>query len=427
MRVLVVGGGGREHAICWRLSHAPSVDRIYAAPGNAGTAEIATNVPVAVDDVASVVDLAERESVDITVVGPEGPLVGGLADELEARGMPVFGPTREGAMLEGSKVWARDLCHRHGIPAPASVAFEDFDAAVAHLDRVSPPYVVKADGLAGGKGVVVTDSAGEARAALEAAMVERVFGEAGARVLVEEFLEGTEVSAMALTDGHHVLPLALARDYKRALEGDRGPNTGGMGAFSPVAATGQPLEDRIVDDVLGPTVAALEADGVRYRGVVYAGLMMTRSGPRVLEFNCRFGDPEAQVVLPRLVANFPELLLACVEGNLSHYRVQWSDEACVGVVLSSVGYPGLYTVGHRISGLADAAGMDGVEVFHAGTRAEDGRVMTAGGRVLTVTALGAGMEAARDLAYQAISAIDFEGMTYRRDIARPPGSDGAAR
>jgi phosphoribosylamine--glycine ligase len=417
MRVLVVGGGGREHALCWRLSQSSSVDRLYAAPGNAGIGEIATLVPVSAADIAGVVEFAERESIDLTVVGPEAPLVAGLVDEMEARGLPVFGPIREAARLEGSKVWARELCERHGIPAPRSGAFEDVQAAVSFLRELEAPYVVKADGIAAGKGVVVAEDEPAARAGLEAALVQRVFGDAGERVLVEEFVRGEEISAMALTDGAHVLPLALARDYKRALDGDRGPNTGGMGGFSPVMLPGGTSEETIDRTILRPTAQALRAEGIRYRGVVFAGLMLTEGGPKVLEFNCRFGDPETQVVLPRLVANLPELLLACVEGNLSHYQVRWADQACVGVVLASAGYPGPVETGVSITGLEEAAALPAVQVFHGGTIARDGRVMTAGGRVLTVTALGRDHDEARSRAYEACSMIDFDGMTYRRDIA----------
>ena len=415
-----MGGGGREHALCWRLAQSASVDRLYAAPGNAGIGELATLVPVAAGDIPGLVEFVERESIDLAVIGPEAPLVAGLVDEMEARGMLAFGPTREAARLEGSKAWARDLCERHGIPAPRSRTFEDVDAATAFLDELSPPYVVKADGLAGGKGVVVAADQDDARAALEASLVRRVFGDAGLRVLVEEHLRGYEVSAMALTDGKFVLPLALARDYKRAEDGDQGPNTGGMGAYSPVPATGSATERGIGSSILGRTVEALDAEGIRYRGVIYAGLMVTEEGPRVLEFNCRFGDPEAQVVLPRLVANLPELMLACLEGNLSHYKVRWTQEACVGVVVASRGYPGPVHAGEQISGLAEAASLPGVQVFHAGTAARDGKVVTSGGRVLTVTAMGKNHQDARARAYEACSRIAFDGMRYRGDIAAGP-------
>ena len=417
MRVLVVGGGGREHALCWRLSHNAAIERLFAAPGNAGIAEVATLVPVAADEVGAIADFAERESIDLTVVGPEVPLVAGLADEMEARGLPVFGPTAEGARLEGSKSWARSLCDRHGIPAPRSEAFDDIDAAVRYLDRFEPPFVIKADGLAGGKGVVIAEDRGAAIGALEASLVKGTFGEAGRSVLIEEYLEGREVSAFAITDGHHAIPLAMARDYKRALDGDQGPNTGGMGAYSPLAFVDHVAERQIADRILRATVAALEADGIRYRGVVYAGLMLTAEGPKVLEFNARFGDPETQVILPRLKANLGELMLACLEGNLAHYELTWTPEACVGVVLASEGYPGPYETGREISGLEAAGRMDKIEVFHSGTVARDDRVVTAGGRVLTVTALGATLREARDRAYEACALIDFEGKTYRTDVA----------
>ena len=417
MRVLVVGGGGREHALCWRLSQNPAVDRLFAAPGNAGMAEVATLVPVAAADVGAIAEFAERESIDLTVVGPEVPLVAGLADELEARGLPVFGPTAEAARLEGSKSWARSLCERHGIPVPRSGAFQEVEPAVRYLRELSPPFVIKADGLAAGKGVVVAADRDAATTALEASLVQGAFGRAGRTVLVEEYLEGREVSALAITDGRHVAPFAMARDYKRALDGDEGPNTGGMGAYSPVDFVDRPTERRIVEGILRATVAPLEAEGIRYRGVVYAGLMLTDDWPKVLEFNARFGDPETQVLMPRLRANLGELLLACLEGNLSHYRLAWAPEACVGVVLASSGYPGSSRTGMAISGLEAAAAMESVEVFHSGTVARNGRVVTAGGRVLTVTALGSDLPQARERAYEACDVIRFDGKSYRTDIA----------
>jgi phosphoribosylamine--glycine ligase len=417
MRVLVVGGGGREHALCWKLSQNPMMDRLYAAPGNAGIAELATLVPVSAGDVTGIVEFAERESIDLTVVGPEAPLVAGLADEMQSRGMAVFGPTREAARLEGSKAWARRLCEKHGIPAPQSHDFEDVGSAMDYLDELEPPYVVKADGLAAGKGVSVAEDRGAARRALEDCLVHRVFGDAGLTVLVEQYLEGAEVSAMALTDGRTVMPLALAQDYKRAFDGERGPNTGGMGSFSPLPFVDPSTEAQIIEGILQAAARALEEEGVRYRGVLYAGLMLTGDGPKVLEFNCRFGDPETQVVLPRLVTNLGELLLACVEGNLSDYRVAWAPQSCVGVVLASSGYPGPVQTGKPISGLEEARRMEDVEIFHSGTAARDGRVVTSGGRVLTVTARGESVQQARGRAYDACSLIRFEGMHYRQDIA----------
>ncbi len=418
MRILVVGGGGREHALCWRLAQSPVVDRLFAAPGNAGIAELATVAPVAVTDVAGLVELAERESVDLTVVGPEAPLVVGLVDELQARGMAVFGPTREAARIEGSKVWARSLCERHGIPAPRSLPFDDLPPAVEYLDRMDPPYVIKADGLAAGRGVTIAGDRGAAQRAVEECLVHRAFGEAGRSVLIEEYLEGSEVTAMAVTDGGAILPLALAQDFKRAYDGDEGPNTGGMGAYSPVPFVDGDMESRILREILQPAVEALASEGILYQGVLYAGIMLTADGPRVLEFNCRFGDPETQVVLPRLGGNFPELLLACVERNLSHYQLEWTPQSSVGVVLASEGYPGQADTGKPISGLDAVAGREGVQVFHAGTVARDDRVVTSGGRVLTVTGLGSDLHEARRRAYEACSLIQFDGMQYRTDIAR---------
>jgi phosphoribosylamine--glycine ligase len=417
VRVLVVGGGGREHAIVWRLAQNPTIDRLYAAPGNAGIAREATCVDIAADDVKELVAFAEREGIDLTVVGPEAPLVAGLVDELEARGLRAFGPTAAAARIEGSKAWAKELCERHGIPAGRSLAFDDLDEAVAALEGFEPPYVVKADGLAAGKGVTVTGDREEAVRALRRSLVERAFGEAGARVLLEEHLEGREVSAFAITDGREVLPLALAQDYKRALDGDRGPNTGGMGAYSPVPWVDAETERRIRDEILVRAVQAMEAEGVRYRGFLYAGLMVTAEGPRVLEFNCRLGDPEAQAILPRLRSDLGELILAACEGNLRDYVLHWTPEACVTVVLASGGYPGEYRTGFEIRGLEEAGEMEGVVVFHAGTAERDGRVVTAGGRVLAVSGLGATLAEARARAYEACARISFEGMHRRGDIA----------
>jgi phosphoribosylamine--glycine ligase len=417
VRVLVVGGGGREHAIVWRLAQNPTIERLFAAPGNAGIAREATCFPVGADDLKAIVELVEREEIDLTVVGPEVPLVAGLVDELESRGFRAFGPRADGARIEGSKAWAKELCERHGIPCARSETFDDPEEAERALDRFDPPYVVKADGLAAGKGVTVAEDRDRAVAAIRAALVERAFGEAGARVVLEEHLVGREVSAFAITDGRDVLPLALAQDFKRALDGDRGPNTGGMGAYSPVPFVDPAAEARIADDVLVRAVRAMEAEGIRYRGVLYAGLMLTSEGPKVLEFNCRFGDPEAQAILPRLRSDLGEMLLAACEGNLGNYRVHWTPEACVTVVLASGGYPGEHRTGFEIRGLREAEEVEGAVVFHAGTAERRGRVVTAGGRVLAVSGLGPTLAEARRRAYAACARISFEGMHHRTDIA----------
>jgi phosphoribosylamine--glycine ligase len=417
VRILVVGGGGREHALVWRLAQNPTVDRLYAAPGNAGIAAEATCMPIAPDDVPAIVEAVEREGIDLTVVGPEVPLVAGLVDELEAAGARAFGPAREAARIEGSKAWANDLCEKHGIPTARSRAFSELGPAVDYLETLTPPYVIKADGLAAGKGVVIADDRDGAVGALRACLVDRVFGEAGAIALVEEHLTGREVSAFALTDGRGVLPLVLARDFKQVGDGDTGPNTGGMGSYSPVAWVDEATERRIVDDVLVRAVRAMEAEGLRYRGVLFAGLMITADGPKVLEFNCRFGDPEAQAIVPRLRSDLGEMLLACVEGNLANYKALWSPDLCVTVVLASGGYPGYYEVGVEIEGVKEAEEVEGVLVFHAGTAERQGRVVTAGGRVLAVSALGSTAAEARDRAYEACSRISFAGAHFRRDIA----------
>jgi len=417
VRVLVVGGGGREHALCAALAEDTAVDRVLAAPGNAGIAEVADVASIPATDVEALADLAVAEDVDLTIVGPEAPLVAGLADALRARGRATLGPGTAGARIEGSKSWARWLCETYGIPVPRSARFTEPDRAAAYLDRAVAPFVVKADGLAGGKGVTVTEDRAEALAAVEDCLVRDVFGAAGRSVLIEEFLEGREVSAMAFVDGSTVVPMPLAQDAKRAWDGDRGPNTGGMGAYSPLPWVDRATEAVIHHDVLQATAKALEAEGVVYRGVLYAGLMLTGDGPKVLEYNCRFGDPETQAVLPRLRSSLAEVALACAEGSLAGHAPTWSDEACVGVVLASGGYPGAIRTGLTIDGLADASASDGVRVFHSGTEAGEGRVWTSGGRVLTVSALGDDVREARRRAYEAAERIRFEGMQFRRDIA----------
>ncbi len=416
MRVLVIGGGGREHALCWKLRQSSRVTHLYCAPGNAGTSGIASPVPISAGDLHALVDFALRESIHLTVVGPEAPLVAGLADELTSRGALVFGPTRAAARIEGSKAWARSLCERHGIPVPRSRAFSELAPAVDYLDELAPPFVVKADGLAGGKGVTVASERSQAERALEDCLVHRVFGEAGSTVVLEEHLQGSEVSAMALTDGARILPLALARDHKRALDGDRGPNTGGMGAYSPVPEVGRDEEASIAEGVLRAAVGALRREGIDYRGVLYAGLMLTRDGPKVLEFNCRFGDPETQVVLPRLQSDLLELLLGCAQGELPRERARWKNEAAVGVVLATAGYPGRVEAGSEVHGLEEVDKMESLLAFHSGTAMREGRVVTTGGRVLTVTATGSSRREARTRAYEACSRIGFAGKTYRRDI-----------
>jgi phosphoribosylamine--glycine ligase len=404
------------------LASSPSVSSVLAAPGNPGIEEVAELVPVDVTDVDGLARVASERRVDLTVVGPEAPLVAGLVDEFERRGLPAFGPAAAGARLEGSKAFGKWICERYGIPAARSETCRDETAALAALDRLGDgPYVVKADGLAAGKGVTVTDSLPEARSAARAALVDRAFGDAGSTVVIEEYLEGAEVSALALSDGRSVASLALAQDFKRAWDGDRGPNTGGMGAYSPVASVDAAVNGLIRDRILRPAVAGMAREGTPYRGVLYAGLMVTADGPKVIEFNCRFGDPETQVLLPRLTSDLGAALRSCVEGSLAQDELSWSDDACVGVVLASGGYPGHYETGLEIDGLAEASRETGVHVFHAGTARRAGRVVTAGGRVLTVSALAGDVDSARERAYRASSAIRFQGKAFRTDIAAAAG------
>jgi phosphoribosylamine---glycine ligase len=417
MRVLVVGGGAREHALVWRLRQSPLIDDLLAAPGNAGIAEVARCAPVSADDVDAIVALVEREDVDLTVVGPEAPLVAGLADELEARGRRVFGPSKAGASLEGSKAFAKELMQRHGIPTARSGTFTDVEKAATYVDELGGRAVVKADGLAAGKGVTVANDPETAATALRDALDDRAFGDAGSTVVVEEILEGPEVSAFALIDEDTLVPLGIAQDFKRIGDGDTGPNTGGMGAYSPLAWLDADLEARIWEDTVAPTFRALRDEGIRYRGCLFAGLMLTADGPKVLEYNCRFGDPETEVLMPRIGADPAELLLACAEGRLAGWARSERPQAAVSVVLASGGYPGPCETGFDIHGLAAAAQVDGVTVFHAGTAERGGRVVTAGGRVLAVSALGSTLRDARARAYEACGRIAFEGMQYRRDIA----------
>jgi phosphoribosylamine--glycine ligase len=417
MRVLVVGAGGREHALAWRLARDPAVQKLFAAPGNAGIARDAECVRVAPDDAAGMLAFVERERIDLTVVGPEGPLVAGLADRLAERGHPVFGPSSEAARLEGSKAWAKDLCGRYGIPAAGGLRADSMSEALGALDTFGPPYVVKADGLAAGKGVVITEERDEAVRALERALVEGEFDEAGSTVLVEEHLTGREVSAFALADGTTALPLAFAQDFKRVGDDDAGPNTGGMGAYSPVPFVDDATAERIRTDVVERTIRAMADEGVPYRGVLYAGLMLTDAGPRVLEFNCRFGDPETQALMPRLASEPAALFLACARGELPSKRVDLQPGACVTVVLASGGYPGAYETGFEIEGLETAERVEGATVFHSGTAERQGRVVTAGGRVLSVSATGSSIAEARERAYHASGRVSFGGMRYRADIA----------
>lgn len=419
LKVLVVGSGGREHALVWKLKQSPSVTRIFCAPGNGGISTDGDCVPIAADDVDGLAAFAAQEQVHLTVVGPELPLTLGIVDRFEGRGLQVVGPSRRASALEGSKVFAKQFMARHGIPTARFEAFDSYERARRALESRDwqPPLVLKADGLAGGKGVLIPQTRQEAIDALDAVMKERRFGAAGDRVLFEEWLEGEEASCIVLTDGRAICPLAPAQDYKRVFDGDRGPNTGGMGAFSFGGLLGPSLEQTILETIVRPTVEGMRQDGAPYRGFLYAGLMLTSDGPKVLEFNARMGDPECQVILPRLRSDLLELLQATVKGALEEQDAEWSPEAAVTVVLASAGYPDRYETGKPIRGL-ERIGNGRRAIFHAGTGCTNDGFVTAGGRVLDVTAWSATLQEAIREAYGAAEQIEFEGKHYRRDIGQ---------
>ncbi|MBI5344998.1 MAG: phosphoribosylamine--glycine ligase [Deltaproteobacteria bacterium] len=418
MKVLIVGSGGREHALAWKLSQSRKVKKVFIAPGNAGTALHGENVIIPAEDIAGMKGFALRENIDLTVVGPELPLTMGIVDEFASAGLKVFGPSKAASEIEGSKAFSKDLMFRHQIPAAFYKSFDDHGSAAAYIETHNPPYVVKADGLASGKGVYICRDKSEAVEALGLIMKKKVFGSAGKKVVIEEFLTGREASFLAITDGRTILPLAPAEDHKAVYDNDKGPNTGGMGAYSPAPLITPELEAEIMDTIIVPAVRAMEEEGRPYRGVLYAGLMISNGRPKVLEFNARFGDPETQPILMRLESDLFETLLAASTGRLSDIRLKWSDKSSVCVVMAAGGYPGSYDKGRVISGLDVAAGMKDVMVFHAGTSKKDGSIVTAGGRVLGVSALGDGIEDAIKRAYSAVEKISWDGAYYRKDIGR---------
>ena len=413
-KLLVVGGGGREHAICWRLRQDRPLAEIYCAPGNAGTADVARSLDIDAGDVGDLVSWARSERPDMVVVGPEDPLIKGVVDELQNIGIPVFGPTRRAAEIEGSKSFSSDLVTRLGVPAPAHATFDDVDAALVYVQRVPGEVVVKADGPALGKGVIVCRTPDEAADAVRQMMVDGAFGASGARVVVQERLHGPELSLFALSDGQSFRTIGVARDYKRIGDGDKGPNTGGIGSYTPVPDAPAELVSRIEREIVGPVLADLRAAGRPYVGVLFAGLILTADGPKVIEFNCRMGDPETQVVLPLLQGDFVELLQAAVDGTLDHTHIRPPNKAAVAVVLTSEGYPGPSVSGRAITGLGE---VDRGLVFHAGTQRRDGAVRTAGGRVLAAVGVADDLGAARDEAYAIAATVQFEGVAYRTDIA----------
>ncbi|MEY2480351.1 MAG: phosphoribosylamine---glycine ligase [Verrucomicrobiota bacterium] len=420
MKVLVIGSGGREHALTWKLKQSSGGDKIFCAPGNAGTQEIAENVPIAANDLPALLRFAKENDVDLTVVGPDDPLAAGIVDLFDEEKLRIFGPSKCAARLESSKIFAKELMRRNHIPTALAGTFERCSEAIRFSKRLPFPVVIKADGLALGKGVIIAQNAEEAAAAIDAMMNKRQFGEAGRRIVIEEFLRGRECSLHALVDGSTYQMLGSARDHKRVGDGDTGPNTGGMGACSPADNWSDELQSQFDRAVMRPLLSGLREAEVQFRGLLFPGLILTADGARVLEFNCRFGDPETQAILPRLKSNLLDLIDATIAGTLDRQKIEFDQCATVTVVMASGGYPGKYQTGISISGLPEAAKLPDVQIFHAGTKRVNDKVLTAGGRVLAVTASGSTMPAARDRAYEAVSRIHFEGCHYRRDICAVP-------
>jgi phosphoribosylamine--glycine ligase len=426
MKVLVVGGGGREHALVWKIGQSPKVSKVYCAPGNAGISRQAEVVPIRANDLDGLLDFALREKIDLSVVGPEDPLTRGIVDLFESNGLAIFGASKQAAEIEGSKAFAKEMMRKYLVPSASYGVFEDRQKAIDYIRKEGAPIVVKADGLAAGKGVILCKSAEEAIQAVDRIMVEKIFGEAGNRVVIEEYLVGEEASYLAFTDGKAILPLASSQDHKAVFDGDQGPNTGGMGAYSPAPVVTDEVNKRIVEKVLRPIIQGMGEEGRPYKGVIYAGLMIHDGHPKVLEFNARFGDPETQPVLMRMKGDIVPILEACINGALSRCKIEWENMASVCVVMASKGYPGDYEKGKVIEGLEEASRMENVFVFHAGTAFADGKVVTNGGRVLGVTGLGTNISRAIERTYEAVKKISWEGVHYRKDIGYralcfPPG------
>ncbi len=418
LKVLVVGSGGREHALVWKLAQSPRVAQIFAAPGNAGTAELATNVPIAAADLPALFYFARSNKIDLTIIGPEDPLDLGIVDLFQAERLPIFGPSRAAAQLEASKAFAKTFMQEMGIPTAQFGTFTDYAAAMAYLAAQDGPVVVKASGLAAGKGVIVCEDREAAAAALHQIMLDKEFGSAGDKVIIEERLTGPELSLLAFSDGRTVVPMLPARDHKRVFNGDQGPNTGGMGAFAPPPDIDAAFIAHIAQIALNPVIQGMAERGTPYVGVLYAGIMLTPTGPKVLEYNCRFGDPETQVILPLLACDLVEIILACLDRRLTPEMVQRQEGACATVVMAAPGYPGAYPKGLAITGVDDAAALPNTQVFHAGTRVENGQLVTSGGRVLSVSAWGDTLDAALERAYTGVNHIHFSGSHYRTDIGR---------
>jgi phosphoribosylamine--glycine ligase len=418
MKVLVVGGGGREHALVWKIAQSPRVTKIYCAPGNAGISEQATIVPIKANDLNGLLEFALKEEIDLTIVGPEDPLTKGIVDLFESKGLSIFGSNQRAAKIEGSKAFAKEMMKKYCIPTASYEIFDDHKEAIAYIRRHGTPIVVKADGLAAGKGVIVCKTVEEAIQSVERIMVDKIFGEAGNRVVVEECLVGEEASYIAFTDGKVILPMASSQDHKPIFDGDEGPNTGGMGAYSPAPVVTDQVHEKILERILRPIIQGMGEEGRPYKGVLYAGLMIHDGHPEALEFNARFGDPETQPVLMRMKGDIIPILEACIKGNLSQYQIEWDSRASVCVVMASKGYPGDYEKGKTIHGLKEVSQMKDVFVFHAGTALKDGQVITNGGRVLGVTGLGKDISRAIEKTYQAVKKISWDGVHYRKDIGQ---------
>lgn len=417
MKILVVGSGGREHALVWKLAQSPKTEKLYCAPGNGGISELAECVDIKVTDFEGLIAFAKEKQIDMTVIGPDDPLVMGIVDAFEAAGLRVFGPRKNAAIIEGSKVYSKELMKKYHIPTAAYEVFDDSQKALAYIEaQNSYPAVIKAEGLALGKGVIIAQNFDEAKIAVHDIMESKVFGEAGNRVVIEEFLEGQEVSILSFTDGKTILPMVSAQDHKRAYDHDQGPNTGGMGTFSPSRTYSEAIAKETYDNILLPTMQALNSEGRTFQGIIFFGLMMTKNGVKVIEYNARFGDPETQVVLPRLKTDLVDIFEAVIDQKLDTIKLEWEDNAAVCVVAASGGYPKKYATGYEISGLDEAKALGGIEIFHAGTRAENGKFVTAGGRVLGIVGLDKDLDAAIKKAYAGVEKIHFTDMHYRKDI-----------
>lgn len=418
MKILVIGSGGREHALVWKISQNPKVESIYCAPGNAGTAKLAKNIDIAADDLDRLVDFAENESIDLIVVGPEVPLTMGITDLFEERGLRIFGPSGSAAALEGSKSFSKEIMNRYNIPTASYETFDSRENALDYIEKTGVPIVIKADGLAAGKGVTVAITIEEARKAVNDIMGEKIFGSAGEKIIIEEFMEGEEASFLVFTDGKNVVPLPAAQDHKAAFDNDKGPNTGGMGAYSPTPVVTSKMERTILDRIISPTLNGMANEGKPYKGILYAGLMITEQGPKVVEFNCRFGDPECQPILMRMKSDLVDLMEATIDEKLSNYVIDWDERAAVCVVMAAGGYPGAYEKGKVIKGLDKLENLDSVIVFHAGTKINNNSTVTSGGRVLGVTALGEGIKEAIENTYDSVNQIKWDGVYFRNDIGK---------